>query len=79
MTRIKICGITRQEDAETAAELGADAIGMILSEGDGGKIFDRYISKSSERIKSNADGEPISDLCVKVAEKCLSDLNLKKS
>ena len=41
--------------------------------------FDRYISKSSERIKSNADGEPISDLCVKVAEKCLSDLNLKKS
>ena len=31
--------------------------------------FDRYISKSSERIKSNADGEPISDLCVKVAEK----------
>ena len=43
--KIKICGITRQEDAETAAELGADAIGMILSEGDGGKIFDRYISK----------------------------------
>ena len=29
MTRAKICGITRHEDAELAAELGAWAIGMI--------------------------------------------------
>lgn len=29
-TRIKFCGITRVEDAMLAAELGADAIGMVL-------------------------------------------------
>ena len=29
-TRIKICGLTRESDLETAVECGADAVGFVL-------------------------------------------------
>ena len=43
--KIKMCGMTIPEDAEVAAKLGAEAIGMILSEKDKEKTFVRYVSK----------------------------------
>lgn len=32
-TRIKICGLTREQDVDSAVEAGADAIGLVLYEG----------------------------------------------
>ena len=39
--------------------------------------IEQYIGNSFEKIGSLNDGEPISDLCSKVAKKCLSNLGLK--
>jgi phosphoribosylanthranilate isomerase len=49
--RVKICGITRQEDAALAVELGADAIGFVLWPGSPRAI-------NSERARAIAEQIP---------------------
>lgn len=48
-TRIKICGITRVEDALLACELGADAIGLVMT-----PSSPRYIDPDRARAIRNA-------------------------
>jgi len=43
------------------------------------RSLDHYVSKTGEPTKLIHDLEPISDLCKNVAEKCLSNLGLKKN
>ena len=56
-TQVKICGITRLDDAELAVELGAWAIGMIFYE-------------SSPRRCSLAEGQLITSALRRKAELC---------
>ena len=90
---IGIIGLTRQyPEFKYSTKEMIDALGNKLTEkvkenilqlGVENRYFvrplDRYVSKSSEQIKSVPDGEPISDLCKNVGEKCLSNLGLTKN
>jgi phosphoribosylanthranilate isomerase len=57
--RVKICGVTRPEDARAAVELGAWAIGMILS-----PRGPRYLER--DRARSVRDAIPAGTLAVGV-------------
>ena len=90
---IGIIGLTRQyPEFKYSTKEMIDALGNKLTEkvkenilqlGVENRYFvrplDRYVSKSGEQIKSVPDGEPISDLCKNVGEKCLSNLGLTKN
>ena len=90
---IGIIGLTRQyPEFKYSTKEMIDALGNKLTEKVKENIFqlgvenryfvrplEHYVNKSSEQIKSVPDGEPISDLCKNVGEKCLSDLGLTKN
>ena len=90
---IGIIGLTRQyPEFKYSTKEMIDALGNKLTEKVKENIFqlgvenryfvrplEHYVNKSSEQIKSVPDGEPISDLCKNVGEKCLSDLGLIKN
>ncbi len=48
--RIKICGLTREEDARAAAELGADAVGFVLYPGSPRCVDVGRVAKIIERL-----------------------------
>lgn len=45
MVKVKICGLTRREDAELAVELGADAIGFVYE-----PASPRYVGDDPEKL-----------------------------
>lgn len=53
MTKVKICGITRREDAETAIELGADALGFVFEASSA-----RFVGDSPDLLKSVCEFAP---------------------
>lgn len=88
---VRISGLTREyPDFKYGTKELIDILGNKLSEqvkenihqlGVKNRYFTRpieqYISNSGASIRSLNDDEPISDLCTKVAKKCLSNLGLR--
>ncbi len=78
MTWLKICGMTRVEDAELAATLGADAVGMIFApsprrlELEAARSVASVLSSSVTKVGVFRD--PGRDEVLRVAETCELDM-----
>ena len=55
MTRVKICGITRLEDAELAASLGAWAVGFILWPGSSRAVEEAVAAGIARRVRRQTE------------------------
>jgi phosphoribosylanthranilate isomerase len=55
VTRVKICGITRLEDAELAASLGAWALGFILWPGSSRAVEEAVAAGIARRVRRQVE------------------------
>lgn len=75
MTWVKICGITNLEDALTAVDAGADALGFVFYEKSPRKVAPETARKLIEQLPPTAEkvgvfaGKRI-DYCIKLATQC---------
>ncbi|GAB2784353.1 phosphoribosylanthranilate isomerase [Halomonas shantousis] len=49
-TRVKICGLTREEDVEAAVEAGADALGFVMWPGSARAIDEARLAELAARV-----------------------------
>jgi len=74
MTWIKICGITNLEDAQTAVEAGADAVGFVFHEKSPRTIDSEAVREIVSQLPTNIEKVGVfaqdADDCVAIAKHC---------
>ncbi len=53
MTRVKICGITNQDDAQLAVELGADCLGFVMVPSSPRYVGERAVREICQELQGN--------------------------
>src|SRR5450631_203473 len=82
MIWIKICGITNQEDAQTAVDAGADALGFVFYEKSPRKVDPETTRKIVTKVPSNIErvgvfvSEPVEKILETVAQAGLTGVQL---